>query len=79
MITYFKIDVVSICEGEIVAAIMDGFIVAIVILARAWLIRSILLSTLSYVLHFIVMPVPYDGLVSSAYIFQSVFSPGAQK
>jgi len=60
ILAYFKNDVASIYEGDTVAAVMGGFMVAMVGLVRAWLKRNMLLSTLSYVSHVIVMTVMYN-------------------
>ena len=53
---------------------MGGFMVAMVGLVRAWLKRNMLLSTLSYVSHVIVMMIVYNQLITLAYIIQLVRS-----
>ena len=74
MLTYFKNEIASICEDETVAAVINSFIVATVVLVRTRLMRSIFLSMLFHVLHVIVMMFAYDGLVALEYIIQSVSS-----
>ena len=78
-LTYFKNEVASIYEGKTVSAVTDGFTVAIVVLARAWLMCTTFLSTLSHVSYVIVMMIMYDGLVTLAYIIQLISSLQAHK
>ena len=74
ILTYFKNEVASICERETVEAVIDGFTVVMAVLARVFLINIILQSKLSHVSSVIVMMITYDGLVTSAYIIQTVSS-----
>ena len=53
--------------------------IAMVVLTRAWLMHSMFLATLSHVSQIVVVMVAYDGIVTLAYIIQSVSSLQAHK
>ena len=74
MLTYFKKEVASICEGGAVDAVAASFTVAMAVLAGVCLRRSMFLSTFSHLLHIIFVMRAYEILVASAYMFQSVSS-----
>ena len=57
-----------------VEAVIDGFTVAMNVLARVWLRYIILRSTLSHTQYVIVMMSMHNGLVASAYIIKLVRS-----
>ena len=61
-------------KGRRYLPVTDGLTVAIVVLAKAWLMCITFLSTISHVSLVIVTTNAYDGLVISLYIVQSVSS-----